>query len=158
MHAESRFRFAALYGRRRVGKTALISEFRKGKDCIFHVATEQNDRAALELFSRDVLRVLPAARSMLYVLPSWEKGFEYIADQAGHRRMIVAVDEYPYLASANKSISSVLQKIIDTRLMNTNLFLILCGSSMSVMEIQSSTQLCEPALRSPHGSAQSGAI
>ena len=136
MYAESGFRFVAIYGRRRVGKTALISEFCKGKDCIFHVAIEQNDRAALESFSRDVLRILPAARSMLDVFPSWEKGFEYIADQAGHRRMVVAIDEYPYLASANRSISSVLQKAIDTRLMNTNLFLILCGSSMSFMENQ----------------------
>jgi hypothetical protein len=50
--------------------------------------------------------------------------------------MVVAIDEYPYLASANKSIPSVLQKAIDTRLMNTNLFLILCGSSMSFMENQ----------------------
>ena len=83
MHAESRFRFAALYGRRRVGKTALISEFRKGKGCIFHVAIEQNDRAVLESFSRDVLRVLPAARSMLYVLPSWEKGFETLPTRLG---------------------------------------------------------------------------
>ncbi|MBP7892924.1 MAG: ATP-binding protein, partial [Firmicutes bacterium] len=42
MYAESGFRFVAIYGRRRVGKTALISEFCKGKDCIFHVAIEQN--------------------------------------------------------------------------------------------------------------------
>jgi len=45
------FRFVVLYGRRRVGKTSLITQFLSGKKAIFYIAIEQNDKSALESFS-----------------------------------------------------------------------------------------------------------
>jgi len=125
-----------IYGRRRVGKTSLINEFCKNKHSIFYVAIEQNDKGALAGFSESVLEVFPAARSYIDTFLSWEKSFEYIADQANQNRIILAIDEYPYIAASNPSISSILQKVIDTKFLNTKLFLILCGSSMSFMENQ----------------------
>ena len=130
------FKFVVIYGRRRVGKTALIMEFTKNKDSIFYISIEQNDKAALEDFSAKVLERFPAASTMLESFPSWDKAFSYISAQAGSTRIVLAIDEYPYLASSNPSISSVLQKRIDTEFKFTNLFLILCGSSMSFMENQ----------------------
>lgn len=136
LYKKDGFKFAVVYGRRRVGKTALIAEFCKNKDNIFYISTEQNDRVALEDFSSKVLEVFPQAKTILDYFPTWDKAFEYIAAQSSGKRMIVAIDEYPYIANANPSISSILQKYIDTLFKNTNLFLILCGSSMSFMENQ----------------------
>ena len=51
-------------------------------------------------------------------------------------RYIIAIDEFPYLAASYPVISSLLQKHIDHCWKNSNLFLILCGSSMSFMEEQ----------------------
>ncbi|MCL1878959.1 MAG: ATP-binding protein [Defluviitaleaceae bacterium] len=130
------FKFVVIYGRRRVGKTSLISEFAKDKDNIFYISIEQNDKAALESFSAKILERFPAAASMLNSFPSWDKAFSYITEQAGNTRMILAIDEYPYLATGCPSISSILQKHIDTGFGASNLFLILCGSSMSFMENQ----------------------
>ncbi len=130
------FRFVVIYGRRRVGKTALINEFCKDKEHIFYIAIEQNDKAALESFSNVILQRYPSAKSFIDVFPSWDKAFEYIADQAGKERLILAIDEYPYLAGSNPSISSILQKHIDTSFQKSNLYLLLCGSSMSFMENQ----------------------
>lgn len=48
----------------------------------------------------------------------------------------MVIDEYPYLAASERSISSLLQSYIDNYFINTNLFMILCGSSMSFMENQ----------------------
>jgi len=48
--------------------------------------------------------------------------------------LILVIDEYPYLASGNSSIASILQKAIDQVFLQSQLFLILCGSSMSFME------------------------
>jgi len=130
------FKFVVIYGRRRVGKTSLITEFCEDKESIFYIAIEQNDKAALEGFSSKVFEVFPAAKTMIDVFSSWDKAFEYIASQAGEKRIVIALDEYPYLASGSPSISSILQKHIDTSFKNSNIFLLLCGSSMSFMENQ----------------------
>jgi hypothetical protein len=130
------FKFIVMYGRRRVGKTALIAEFAKNKDSILYISIEQNDKAALESFSAKILERFPAAASMLDCFPSWDKAFSYISEQAEKTRVVLAIDEYPYLATGCSSISSILQKHIDTSFKNSNLFLILCGSSMSFMENQ----------------------
>ncbi len=130
------FEMVVIYGRRRVGKTSLINEFSKDKQSIFYVAIEQNDKGALESFSEKVLEILPAAKAYIDSFLSWEKAFEYIAEQAKESRLLLVIDEYPYIATGNPSISSVLQKVIDTKFLNTNLFLILCGSSMNFMENQ----------------------
>ena len=51
-------------------------------------------------------------------------------------RMIIAIDEYPYLAASYPSISSMLQSHIDNCWKDSKLFFILCGSSMSFIEEQ----------------------
>ena len=130
------FRFVVVYGRRRVGKTALITTFMKGKDSIFYIAVEQNDKSALRDFSVKLLERFPSAATVVESFASWDIAFAYLAEQAGDQRIVLAIDEYPYLASGNPSISSILQKHIDTSFQPTNLFLILCGSSMSFMENQ----------------------
>ena len=53
-----------------------------------------------------------------------------------NERLVLVIDEYPYLAKASKSISSRLQHIIDHTWKNGQIFLILFGSSMSFMEQQ----------------------
>lgn len=57
-------------------------------------------------------------------------------EQSKNERLIVVIDEYPYLAMADKSISSRLQSCIDEKFKTGKIFLILCGSSMSFMEHQ----------------------
>ncbi|HEY5561196.1 MAG TPA: ATP-binding protein [Clostridiaceae bacterium] len=136
LYYKDSFEMAVIYGRRRVGKTSLINEFCKDKLNIFYVAIEQNNKGALESFSEKVLEILPEASSFIDVFISWEKAFEYIANQSKNQRIILAIDEYPYIATGDQSISSVLQKIIDTKFLSSKLFLILCGSSMSFMENQ----------------------
>ncbi len=136
LYNKNTFEMIVIYGRRRVGKTSIIRQFCQDKQHLFYVAIEQNDKGALEGFSEKVLEMFPSASSYLDAFISWEKAFEYVADQAKDSRLIVAIDEYPYIATGNPSISSVIQKIIDTKLLNSKLFLILCGSSMSFMENQ----------------------
>ena len=59
-----------------------------------------------------------------------------IAEKAREHRFILVIDEFPYLATSDKSIKSILQNLIDHDLRETNLFLILCGSQISFMERQ----------------------
>ena len=65
-----------------------------------------------------------------------EDALEEITTMSAHKRMVFVIDEYPYLAKAEKSFSSRLQHIIDHHWQDGQLYLILCGSSMSFMEYQ----------------------
>jgi AAA+ ATPase superfamily predicted ATPase len=67
---------------------------------------------------------------------SFRDAIEYVFLRAKDGRIILAIDEYPYLAGCDSSVSSVLQAAIDKYKDGSKLFLILCGSSMSFMETQ----------------------
>jgi len=137
LYRSNEFAFAVIYGRRRVGKTSLIGEFirRGNKKAIRFTATENTEIINRENFSQSVFMIYPEL-SALGCFPTWEGLFAYIAGQSKGEKLIIEIDEYPYLAKASPAISSELQKYIDTILNKTNILLILCGSSMSFMENQ----------------------
>ena len=138
LYKKNGFKFVVVYGRRRVGKSTVIQKFidEGKKPNISFMALEQNNKLNMEAFSAAVLSRYGAAKDYLSSFDSWDKAFEYIAKQAGNRKLILFIDEYPYLAGANKAISSILQKCADSIFRATNITLILCGSSMSFMENQ----------------------
>ncbi|MCL2148546.1 MAG: ATP-binding protein [Methanomassiliicoccaceae archaeon] len=131
------FSFVVIYGRRRVGKTSTISEFiRRGdKRAIRFTATENTNSVNMEGFSKSVFSMFPRPSSQ-GGFPSWEGAMDYIVERAGGERLVLSIDEYPYLAKAYPPLSSELQRHIDLVLKDTNIMLILCGSSMSFMERQ----------------------
>lgn len=133
LYEEDKFQFAVIYGRRRVGKTTLITEFCKNKPNIFYAAEEYNDKIALENFSDKILTYFDM-KDYVSTFESWEKAFMYLGKQAKNQRLIVVIDEFPYIVNSNKSIPSLLQNLIDHHLKDTKLFLIICGSSMSFIE------------------------
>lgn len=130
------FECIVVYGRRRVGKTALINEFCKGKPTIFFSALNASSQENLEALSKAIYEKDHPGADTAPVYPSFDAAFSEITQMAEEERLVLVIDEYPYLAKANKSISSRLQHIIDHIWKNGKLFLILCGSSMSFMEYQ----------------------
>ena len=133
LYNKNGFQFPVIYGRRRVGKTALINEFIKDKDAIFFTGIESNAQQNLENFSRSIFSYVDSALENT-VFSSFQTALEYVFKIADKKRIILVVDEYPYIAKASKSLASTLQVLIDKNKDNSNLFLILCGSSMSFME------------------------
>lgn len=55
LYTSGKFEFAVIYGRRRVGKTALISEFIKDKKSIYFMGVESNEKQNLENFSKNII-------------------------------------------------------------------------------------------------------
>ncbi|HHW58050.1 MAG TPA: ATP-binding protein [Clostridia bacterium] len=133
LYNEDKFHFIVMYGRRRVGKTTLLTEFCKDKPSIFFVAEEYNDKIALESFSDKILSYFGLG-GLVSRFESWEKAFLFLAQQAKDKRLVVVIDEFPYIVNSNKSIPSLLQNLIDHHLKDTKLFLIICGSSVSFIE------------------------
>lgn len=139
MYQSGRLEAAVIYGRRRVGKTTLISEFCKDKRTIFFAAQENSARQNLEELS-EAVRAADAGELSedggRFSFQSFRDAFLRIAQMARSERLVLVIDEYPYLAQAERGISSLLQNFLDHQFKATQLFLILCGSSMSFMENQ----------------------
>ena len=129
------FGMTVIYGRRRVGKSFLISEFIKGKKAIFYAATKVGAERNLELFSKQVFDVLDPAYSNA-TFPNIESVLDIITSKASSKeeKLILVIDELPYWAEKDDALLSVLQKYIDTQWLDKNLMLILCGSALSFME------------------------
>ena len=135
-YQENDFQFTVIYGRRRIGKTSLINEFLKDKKAIYYVALEENAEDNLKRFSDAISIFKNTDQGGKEKFANFEECFKEITRLAKKQRVILVIDEFPYLAKAYPTISSMLQSYIDHEFKETNLFLILCGSSMSFMERQ----------------------
>ncbi|MGC8584439.1 MAG: AAA family ATPase [Thermoproteus sp.] len=122
-----------IYGRRRVGKTALVERFLQGKRGIYHMCTydsvEKNVRGLLS-----TLADLTGAAYLRHLEPRLDVFLEVLGRVAAVERLVVVLDEFQYLIELDPSTPSVLQKAWDLSLSRTELFLVLVGSSVGMME------------------------
>lgn len=133
LYESNKFEFAVIYGRRRVGKTALINHFIDNKEAIYFMGVESNEKQNLENFSKSIIEYSSGIEAETSFL-SFQSALEYVFKLAEKKRFILAIDEYPYVARSSKSLASTLQLLIDKYKDTSQLMLILCGSSMSYME------------------------
>ncbi|MBQ9768120.1 MAG: ATP-binding protein [Lachnospiraceae bacterium] len=135
LYASNKFEFAVIYGRRRVGKTALINEFVGDKKTIYFMGVESNEKQNLENLSKSIFEYSTNIKAETS-FASFQAALEAVFLLAEKERIILAIDEYPYVARASKSLASTLQLLVDKYKDSSKLMLILCGSSMSYMEDQ----------------------
>lgn len=133
LYVSGKFEFVVIYGRRRVGKTALINQFIRNKKAIYFMGVESNARQNLENLSRNILEYSAKGQEGSVFL-SFQTALEHVFQLAKEERLVLAIDEYPYLARSSRSLASTLQFLIDRYKDESRLMLILCGSSMSYME------------------------
>lgn len=125
-----------LYGRRRVGKTELLRAFCADKPHIFFIATLSSDAEQLATFSQQIYRFSHSEVPTRFTFPSWDAAFQALTDLPMQPRPVIILDEFTYLISGNKTIPSILQKVWDEKLKNTQLMLVLCGSYIGMMETE----------------------
>jgi len=122
-------------GRRRVGKTYLLQAFGELRETVYYTATQQSAPIELAAFT-DAVRLslgtsgLPAG----YAFPDWTTALDFVADHAGDRRLVVVLDEFPYLAGSTPGIESIVQRWWDRRSRDSMIMLVLCGSAVAYME------------------------
>lgn len=133
LYTSDKFEFAVIYGRRRVGKTALINQFIKEKKAIYFMGVESNAKQNLENLSKNIMEFSTGIQAETSFI-SFQAALEYVFTLSQKERLIFAIDEYPYVARSSQSLASTLQLLIDKYKDNSKLMLILCGSSMSYME------------------------
>jgi AAA+ ATPase superfamily predicted ATPase len=127
-----------LYGRRRVGKTRLLTHWLEVDQprALFWVAEPTSAYDQLRSFSQAVYNFanpgLPAPDNFTYA--SWAQAFQQIARLAQDERLAVIIDEFTYLMAVEAGISGVLQNTWDHTFKETNLFLAISGSHIGMME------------------------
>ena len=125
--------FTVIYGRRRIGKTALISEYIKDKPAIYFYATEMNIRHQLDQLTEQVIQFFDKPYLENIKFQDFEQLFAFLADQIGDRKIVFIIDEYQQLVKQDSAMSSVLQKCWDMYFKSKNIHIILCGSIISMM-------------------------
>lgn len=127
------FQMTVIYGRRRIGKSKMITQFLKGKRGSYYLATKaslaKNIQSWAEQFIGDIN---PQAEGASFA--NADKFFQFMANSCKGERTIIALDEIPYIAEAEPAFLSIFQKAIDTYFSDTNIYLIICGSAVSFME------------------------
>ena len=130
--------FVVVYGRRRVGKTALISKFIQNKRALYYLATQEPELQNLQSFQGILAEFLDSDLLRSARVDRWEDLFRALAGActADRERTVIVIDEFQYLGKANPAYPSIFQRIWDTVLKDANVMLVLCGSLISLMKDQ----------------------
>ena len=132
--ASGKAEFFVLYGRRRVGKTELLAHFCEGRRSIFFVADLGSETSLRTALSSAVNTTLYGSNQMNAVYSTWEDLFIALAQPAKTERLVVVLDEFPYLVTAYPPLATIIQKVWDQILKNSQIMLVLCGSYIGMME------------------------
>lgn len=130
-YESDQFSFVIVYGRRRVGKTELIKEFCDRHDHFYHLSSQESSKIQREKFV-DGLAAYRNERTPR--TNDWHDAVDYLGEALTEKKQIVAIDEFPYWVESDETVVSAFQHLIDTVKSNSEAMLLLCGSSISVME------------------------
>ena len=125
-----------LYGRRRVGKTTLITEFIKDKKALFFLASEEAESQNRNAFKEKAAEFIDSDLLRNADIKNWDVLFKSIMDTTFDSKPVIVLDEFQYLGKANPAFPSIFQRIWEEILKDKSVMVILCGSLISMMESQ----------------------
>lgn len=117
-----------VYGRRRIGKSALVRHSVRGRDdAVYWQATQETPDVQLSDFVEAASDIFPSVADV-------RRDWEAILRSLGKRDAVVIIDEFPFLVESDDAVPSRFQRVWDSHLEGTGATLVLIGSSISVME------------------------
>ena len=125
-------RFGYVTGRRRVGKTATLKKACQAFEGIYHQAVEGTPEQQLLHLAEEIRETLPIFRD---VTPrTWAEFFRLLSREK--LPPLIVFDEFPYWIQGDPALPSVLQKWIDHDLEKLKTFVLVSGSSQSMLNSQ----------------------
>ena len=123
-----------LYGRRRIGKTTLLSEFFSDKNGVFYISEDVYYKLQVDDLRKYLAEFFHDEFLQNATINEWEGLFQYLPKVIDPgKRFFIVLDEFTYLIKNGRSILTGLQRLWDTFLSKTNVFLVLCGSNLGMM-------------------------
>lgn len=132
-YEEKASQFIVLYGKRRVGKTTLVKKFARNLPHIYFLADKATEKDQLLAISERIGLLYGDEFLLSRGFGSWHEVFRYLKTKG---RVVVIIDEFPYLIEANRAIPSIFQKGWDEELKDSGVYLVLLGSSIGMMETE----------------------
>lgn len=126
---------ALVWGRRRVGKTALIKQFAQDKDAMFFTGSPRPRPDQLRALTTAAERYLGERVRDYTRTPfrDWQEAFELVAEAAADRPLLLVLDEFPELVATAPDLPGVLRSAWDHLRDRTHLRILLCGSAVRTM-------------------------
>jgi len=126
--------FAAVSGRRRVGKTRLLVEWTTQTEGVYYVADQSSAELQRRYLGLAIGTRLPGFEHLRF--PDWRALFAALAQRAVETRWRgpIVLDELPYLVLQAPELPSVLQQFVDHDLKRARLTLVVAGSSQRMMQ------------------------
>lgn len=125
--AREKSSLVVMYGRRRLGKSTLIKRVLSEND-VYFLADRSEEQHQRVLLAKVIAQIFPDFDKLTY--PDWESIFRAV-NYRTDKRFTLCLDEFPYLVEQSPELPSVLQKLVDEKLLKYNL--VLCGSSQNMM-------------------------
>ena len=125
-----------LWGRRRVGKTALLQRFGESRPTIFHTGVGRPTSDDLMLLTRMALPHVSGSLRDFGSRPfiGWEDALDSLAQAAAERPLLLILDEFPELVSTAPDLPGILRAFTDRVAGRTRLRILVCGSAVRVMQ------------------------
>ncbi len=126
----------AVYGRRRIGKTSLLMRWLEAEPkarAVYFVAHRSTSASLLAKFSRALQPVLGTA-DPAFSFSSWDALLHELARRSRTDRLVVVIDELPYLLESEPSFATILQAAWDRELRRSKVRLFLAGSHYHMMQ------------------------
>ncbi|MBA2660903.1 MAG: ATP-binding protein [Bradymonadaceae bacterium] len=122
-------------GRRRIGKSFVLSRFAKQAGGLYYQATRRTESEQLASLSQIFGQHFDdAALIQGALLPSWEALFEYLTQKVGSSPFVLVLDEFPYLTAVSGALTSIIQRFWDHQWQGSRIRLVLSGSYVSAMK------------------------
>ena len=90
-----------LYGRRRTGKTSLITEFIQDKNALFFLASEESEAQNRSAFKDKAADFINSALLREAGVSSWDAIFAAIMERQFTSKPIIVIDEFQYIGKSN---------------------------------------------------------
>jgi len=123
--------FFIVWGRRRVGKTELLSHFAQGRRSFYYEATDTTERNQLHALSGELAVATGNALYRQAPLPGWDAALTALADSARSEPTLVVLDEFQYLATRQRELPTLLNRWWRAAGSSLPLMLVLAGSEVS---------------------------